>query len=187
MATSNALMRYKVVLVGDGGVGKSTYIKRHLTGEFEKEYIPTLGVDVTPLMFKTNYGDIIFDIWDTAGQEKFGGLRDGYYIQAKGCIVMFDLSSIITYKNAMMWYENVERVTGNIPTVFCGNKYDSKNKVVMPIDINIHRDRGKYYDISAKSNYNLEKPFLELARRISNHMDLEFIPHDAKIPPTVLI
>ena len=50
-------------------------------GEFEKKYIPTLGVEVRPLRFSTNFGPIVFNVWDTAGQEKFGGLRDGYYIK----------------------------------------------------------------------------------------------------------
>lgn len=69
---------FKLVLVGDGGVGKTTLVRRHLTGEFEKKYIPTLGVEVNPLAFQTNFGRLKFNVWDTAGQEKFGGLRDGY-------------------------------------------------------------------------------------------------------------
>jgi len=72
---------FKLVLVGDGGVGKTTFVKRHLTGEFEKKYVATLGVEVHPLVFHTNRGAMRFNVWDTAGQEKFGGLRDGYYIQ----------------------------------------------------------------------------------------------------------
>ena len=73
----------QLVLVGDGGTGKTTFVKRHETGEFEKKYIATLGVEVHPLVFHTNFGPIQFNVWDTAGQEKFGGLRDGYYINGK--------------------------------------------------------------------------------------------------------
>ena len=69
--------QFKLLLVGDGGVGKTTFVKRHLTGEFEKKYIATVGVEVHPLQFHTNRGALQFNVWDTAGQEKFGGLRDG--------------------------------------------------------------------------------------------------------------
>jgi hypothetical protein len=69
---------FKLILVGDGGVGKTTFVRRHTTGEFEKKYVATMGVEVHPLSFHTNRGQIVFNVWDTAGQEKWGGLRDGY-------------------------------------------------------------------------------------------------------------
>lgn len=81
MSNDADIPTFKCVLVGDGGTGKTTFVKRHLTGEFEKKYVATLGVEVHPLVFHTNRGAIRFNVWDTAGQEKFGGLRDGYYIQ----------------------------------------------------------------------------------------------------------
>ena len=70
--------KWKLVLVGDGGVGKTTFVKRHKTGEFEKKYVPTLGAEVNPIDFVTGRGKILFNVWDTAGQEKYAGLRDGY-------------------------------------------------------------------------------------------------------------
>ena len=86
----------------------------------------TLGVEVHPLHFSTNYGTICFNVWDTAGQEKFGGLRDGYYIQGQCGIIMFDVTSRITYKNVPNWHRDLERVCENIPIVLCGNKVDVK-------------------------------------------------------------
>lgn len=86
----------------------------------------TLGVEVHPLTFTTNFGTICFNVWDTAGQEKFGGLRDGYYIQGQCGIIMFDVTSRITYKNVPNWHRDLERVCENIPIVLCGNKVDVK-------------------------------------------------------------
>ena len=80
------------MLVGNGGTGKTAFVKHHLTGEFEK-YVTTVGVEVHPLVLHTNRGSIQFSVWDTAGQEDSGVLRDGYYIQAQCAIIMFDVTS----------------------------------------------------------------------------------------------
>lgn len=127
-AANGEVPTFKLVLVGDGGTGKTTFVKRHLTGEFEKKYIATIGVEVHPLSFYTNFGEIKFDVWDTAGQEKFGGLRDGYYINAQCAIIMFDVTSRITYKNVPNWHRDLVRVCENIPIVLCGNKVDVKER-----------------------------------------------------------
>merc|ERR1712025_1351281 len=174
---------FKLVLVGDGGTGKTTFVKRHLTGEFEKKYLATLGVEVHPLGFTTNFGQIQFDVWDTAGQEKFGGLRDGYYIQGQSAIIMFDVTSRITYKNVPNWHRDIFRVCENIPIVLVGNKVDVKDRQVKAKNIQFHRKRNlQYYDLSARSNYNFEKPFLWLARRLTNQPNLQFVWQFAKAP-----
>ena len=77
-APADSIPEFKLVFVGDGGVGKTTFVKRHITGEFERRYIATVGVEVHPMIFYTNHGPIRFNVWDTAGQEKLSGLRDGY-------------------------------------------------------------------------------------------------------------
>ena len=177
---------FKLVLVGDGGTGKTTFVKRHLSGEFEKKYIATVGVEVHPLVFHTNYGPICFNTWDTAGQEKFGGLRDGYYVQGQCGIIMFDVTSRITYKNVPNWHKDLVRVCENIPIVLCGNKVDIKERKVKAKTITFHRKKNlQYYDISAKSNYNFEKPFVWLAQRLTGHPDLQLVASPALAPPEV--
>ena len=94
-------------MVGDGGTGKTTFVKCHLTGELEKKYVAPLGAEVHPLVFHTNRGPIKFHVWDPAGQEKFGGLRDGCYIQAQRAIIMFDVTSRVTYKNVPNWHRDL--------------------------------------------------------------------------------
>ena len=73
---------------------------------------------------------IKFSVWDPAGQEKFGGLRDGYDIQAQSAIIMFDVTSRVTYKNVPNWHRDLVRVCENIPIVLCGNKVDIKGQKV---------------------------------------------------------
>ena len=145
-------------------------------------------MEVHPLSFSTNFGTICFNVWDTAGQEKFGGLRDGYYIQGQCGIIMFDVTSRITYKNVPNWHRDLERVCENIPIVLCGNKVDvkvwhllvrrrpvvdiqhlstSQERKVKTGNVTFHRKKNiQYFEISAKSNYNFEKPFLWLARKL---------------------
>ncbi|KAM0869610.1 hypothetical protein ACQ4PT_040563 [Festuca glaucescens] len=127
----------------------------------------TIGVEVRPLDFQTNRGKIRFDCWDTAGQEKFGGLRDGYYIHGQCAIIM---------------------VCANIPIVLCGNKVDVKNRQVKSKMATFHRKKNlQYYEISAKSNYNFKKPFLYLARKLSGDMSLRFTEEFALVPAEVTI
>nr|CAB3265422.1 GTP-binding nuclear protein Ran-like [Phallusia mammillata] len=186
--SQNGVACFKLVLVGDGGVGKTTFVKRHLTGEFEKKYVATLGVEVHPVEFCTNRGPIRFNVWDTAGQEKFGGLRDGYYIQGECAIIMFDVTSRVTYKNVPNWHRDLVRVCENIPIVLVGNKVDIKDRKVKAKAINFHRKKNlQYYDISAKSNYNFEKPFLWMARKLVGDPNLEFVQMPALLPPEVKV
>ncbi|OEH75194.1 GTP-binding nuclear protein ran [Cyclospora cayetanensis] len=177
---------FKLILVGDGGVGKTTLVKRHLTGEFEKKYIPTLGVEVRPLRFSTNFGPIVFNVWDTAGQEKFGGLRDGYYIKVGlGCGVCLEARRTVFGVR----FEG----TGSADSVFevlWSDNYawvDVKDRQVKARVIQFHRKKNlQYYDISARSNYNFEKPFLWLARRLTNQASLTFTGEHAKAPEIMI-
>lgn len=169
-------VEFKLVLIGDGGVGKTTFVKRHLTGEYEKKYIATVGVEVHPLTFFTSRGPLCFNVWDTAGQEKLSGLRDGYYIGGQCGIIMFDVTSRITYKNVPKWHRDLVRVCENIPIVLVGNKVDIKDRKVKAKQITYHRRHNlQYFDVSAKSNYQFEKPFLWLAKRLSGDPNLVFV------------
>ena len=178
--------QFKLVLVGDGGVGKTTFVKRHLTGEFEKRYIATLGVEVHPMPFFTNHGQVVFNVWDTAGQEKLGGLRDGYYIGGQCGIIMFDVCSRITYSNVPKWYKDLTRVCESIPIVLVGNKVDVRDRKVKAKQITFHRKKNlQYYDISAKSNYQFEKPFVWLLRKMVNDQNLVLVESPMLAPTEV--
>ena len=90
---------FKIVLVGNTGVGKTTFIERIKVGTFNKKYVSTIGVDVVSISFNSNIGKITFEVWDTAGQEKLMGLGDGYYVNSRGAIVMFDTTNVLSYNN----------------------------------------------------------------------------------------
>jgi GTP-binding nuclear protein Ran len=145
-------------------------------------------VEVHPLDFETSRGKLLFYCWDTAGQEKFGGLRDGYYIHGNCAIIMFDVTSRLTYKNVPTWHRDLVRVCENIPIVLCGNKVDVKNRQVKAKVVTFHRKKNlQYYEISAKSNYNFEKPFLYLARKLVGDPNLAFTEATALMPQEVFI
>lgn len=186
--TQNAQITKKLVLIGDGGTGKTTFVKRHVTGEFTKKYIATVGAETYSLPFHTNYGTICFDVWDTAGQEKFGGLRDAYYVGADCAIIMFDTTSRITYKNVPNWHRDLKQICPNIPVCLCGNKVDVQDRKVKPSNMKDRKSMNMaYFDISAKSNYNYDKPFLYLARKLFNLPDLFFVENSQLLPPETFI
>mmetsp|Transcript_24996 Transcript_24996/g.59419 ORF Transcript_24996/g.59419 Transcript_24996/m.59419 type:complete len:130 (+) Transcript_24996:77-466(+) len=97
---------------------------------------------------------------------------------------MFDVTSRITYKNVPNWHRDLTRVCENIPIVLCGNKVEIKDRKVKAKQITFHRKKNlQYYDISAKSNYNFEKPFLWLARKLAGDNSLHFVEAPALQPP----
>lgn len=103
MSNHVSCLVYKVVLVGDGEVGKTTFIKnlkKNAFGEkvIDNTYIPTMGTEVHPIVYQTNMGTITLKLWDTAEQEKFSGLRKGYYIQSDYVIIMYNLTNDLSKK-----------------------------------------------------------------------------------------
>ena len=169
----DVVAEWKLVLCGDGGTGKTTFVKRHLTGEFEKKYIATLGVEVHPMVFCTSKGKIRFQVWDTAGQEKLACLRDGYYIGAHCAIIMFDVCSRVTYKNVNKWYKELTDVV---------DRKVKARQILFP------RKHGiQYYDISAKSNYQFEKPFLWLLKKLTGDPNLTLVEAPALKPSEITI
>ena len=183
---------YKVCLIGDGGVGKTAYVKLLMTSIFEKKYVATLGVEAHPIRFDAIGNDgntqqnICFNVWDCAGQEKFGGLRDGYYIQSRACIVMYDRSSSFTFKNVInKWLRDYIRVCPNTPIIVCGNKCDKPNETrdhlrQLSRFVSMYQDARDqplditYVDMSVKSCYNYDVPFKILARKLEGDNTLDF-------------
>ncbi|CAO1355585.1 unnamed protein product [Diamesa serratosioi] len=158
---------FKCVLAGDGYIGKSTFIKK-LT-KFPKTDDPKVLPKkyVYPLAFNTNAGNIQFDVYDTAGQEIFGGLRDCFFSNAECAIIMFDITSPTSYKNVRYWHRKILSLCGKIPMVLCGNKADIKFRKVKTEQI--YADWGRtlnYFEVSGKSRTKVFEPFLFLSEHL---------------------
>lgn len=94
----------------------------------------------------------------------------------------------MTYKNVPQWHRDLVRVCENIPIVLCGNKVDIKDRKVKAKSITFHRKKSlQYYELSAKSNYNFEKPFLWIARKLIGSPTVVFTKSPALAPPEVII
>jgi GTP-binding nuclear protein Ran len=183
---------FKVVVIGDANVGKTTFIKRHLTGDFTTTYEPTVGTEISTLRFQTTKGVPKFVVWDCAGQEQFSGLRDGYWIGASYGIVMFDVTSRKSYYSAREYVRDLRMVCGDIPIVLCGNKVDSRKRVIFQQEIVHDKYYGCYYfDISCKSTFNTGKVFGVFCKSILGN-DTKFVqPEDVPVedvqPEDVLV
>lgn len=135
----------KIILVGDAAVGKSTFVKLLKEENFVQDYVPTLGVEVSSIRISGK----CFNIWDCAGDERYGGLRDGYWVQAKGAIVMCDPTNLESIAHVEGWVKNVRRMVGNnVPIVLVINKSD-----MLPEDFNDPR----FINISCKNKENIKK------------------------------
>jgi GTP-binding nuclear protein Ran len=155
----------KIIVCGSSGSGKTTFLKRIRTGDFEQKYQPTMGAEVTPFDVKR----AIFNIWDTAGSKKFKGLGDGYYSGSNGALVFYEHGNRKSYIKMKKYFKSIREKCGDIPIVVCCNKVDKKleeNQVAIfrkPQDENV-----SFAKISARSNYNFLVPFTILLRKIFN-------------------
>ena len=160
------LKEYKVVMIGNGGVGKTSIIKRLRSGEFQPQYVPTLGVEVIPIRINTNYGVVQFNVWDCAGQECLSGLSDQHYFQANACIGVIEKGNESSVR--MLIHELKHDSFQNIPVVTILNKMEietNKNEAHMDVF-------PEAIMVSAKNNHNLHTPFVLIARQLTGLNDL---------------
>lgn len=170
------ILEYKLLLLGDGGVGNTTLIKRFKSYQSESRYVAYNGVTIFPLTFETTKGKIRLNVWDFPGYTRQFGIREKYYISTDCAIIMFDLTSRITYKNVPHWYRDVCRVCEKIPMILVGNKIDSPEKRIKAKQVIFGGKKSlDYVEISAKANYNVIEPFLELMRKLVGDPELEIL------------
>ncbi|KAJ1930190.1 hypothetical protein IWQ60_000515 [Tieghemiomyces parasiticus] len=165
---------FKIVLVGDANVGKSTFISR-CQNQATTAAVNTSGVQKHTIIFQSTLGTIRFHVWDIAGRDRANALCDGYYTATHGVILMFDVTSRASYTNTLEWHREVTGVCGDTPMVLCGNKSDIPGRCVEPNQRRFFHERDiPYYEVSAKVDHKWDAVFLSLARQLLEDPDLKF-------------
>ncbi|XP_069191972.1 LOW QUALITY PROTEIN: uncharacterized protein [Procambarus clarkii] len=115
---------FKVVFIGDSGVGKTSFIHRASMGVFRGDFGATVGVDYQTLEVQVGGVLAVLQLWDTAGQERFRSITRQYYRKVDGVVVMYDLTSEQSFLNVVDWITSVKEMAGEVVTVMLGNKGD---------------------------------------------------------------
>lgn len=161
-----------ILLVGAAGVGKTAFVKRHITGEFIKEYQPTTGATVETTSYQTNHGKVTLHFWEVPDTFS-NSMRDKCYAGSDAAIIMYSVTSQQSY-DAIEGYEaSIRNICGDIPIVIVGTHCDELHRAVAPKDVTIHRVLDlPYFEISAKSSYNIEKPIMTMLQCATDDLDV---------------
>lgn len=157
---------FKLVLIGDSGVGKSCLLLRFADNEFVESFISTIGVDFRFRTLKLKDKTVKLQIWDTAGQERFRTITSAYYRGADGIIVVYDVTHKESFEHVREWLQEVEKYA-NESTVklLVGNKSDRQDRVVTTEEGQALADElgVPFIETSARSADNVEQAFTRMA------------------------
>lgn len=151
----------KLIIIGDSGVGKSSFLLRYTVDEFTTNFITTIGIDFRIKTVK--YKGIFYrlQIWDTAGQERFHTLTKAYYRNSMGVIIMFSINDIISFNNVNKWVSGFveDKNYKIIPKVLVGNKIDSMRVITSEDCESLAKMLDcKLFESSVKDNININEP-----------------------------
>ena len=163
---------FKIILVGDYGVGKTTSIHRFVENKFKANYVPTLGVQVTKKSIEINGDNVDLMLWDLAGQDRYALVRQRFYSDTEGILMLYDITRMSSLKNIKKWYAEVSKFTNQIPIILIGNKIDLLEKrEVKNDDVNRFLEENNInvnlkIKTSAKDGVNTEKSFHFLVKML---------------------
>ena len=165
---------FKILMVGDSGVGKSSIMIRFSDDAFTTNFIPTLGIDFKIKTVEIRGKKIKLQIWDTAGQERFHSITAHYYRGAMGIMLVYDISDPTSFDNITKWVRSIEKHgKSDAQITILGNKCDMEDKR------RIGKGRGqviaiehgvRFLETSAKNNFNIDKAFMDLSECILDNM-----------------
>ncbi|XP_040580939.1 ras-related protein Rab-35 [Lepeophtheirus salmonis] len=163
---------FKLLIIGDSGVGKSSLLLRFADNSFTGNYITTIGVDFKIRTLEVNGERVKLQIWDTAGQERFRTITATYYRGTHGVIVVYDVSNGESFANVKRWLHEIDQNCSSevVSRVLVGNKNDgdTAKKVVLTEDAKRFSDQMgiRLFETSAKENFNVEEMFKSLTELV---------------------
>jgi len=170
MAKKTYDLLFKLLLIGDSGVGKTCILFRFSDDAFNTTFISTIGIDFKIKTIELKGKKIKLQIWDTAGQERFHTITTSYYRGAMGIMLVYDITNAKSFDNIAKWLRNIdEHANEDVEKMILGNKCDMEDSRVVQKERGeaIAREHGiKFMETSAKNNVNIEKAFHELAESI---------------------
>ena len=187
---------YKIIIIGDSGVGKSNILGRYLNNEFKQETKSTVGVEFGSKKLKVSGINIKLQIWDTAGQERCRAITSAYYKGSKGCFIVYDITSTQSFDDVEKWYEEIIKITEKgISLILVGNKSDleSERKVTVEMGQNKAKNLNcPFFETSALNNTHIDTVFQTISEDIYNKSkneksldddddDYDIVPKEEKI------
>jgi small GTP-binding protein len=162
---------FKLLLIGDSGVGKSCLLLRFADDTYTESYISTIGVDFKIRTINLDGKTIKLQIWDTAGQERFRTITSSYYRGAQGIIIVYDMTDDDSFQNVKQWVAEIERYASeSVIKLLVGNKSDLPNRVVEKERAEeFARTMGcEFLETSARTAENVEVSFMTIAKQIKD-------------------
>merc|ERR1712070_489824 len=167
---ASKVVQFKLVLLGDSAVGKSSLVLRFVRGQFFEYQESTIGAAFLTQTVTLQDTTVKFEIWDTAGQERYHSLAPMYYRGAAAAIVVYDITNRDTFQRAKQWVKELQRQGNpNIVIALAGNKSDlnSKRKVEPEEAESYASDNGIFFmETSAKTATNVNELFVAIARKL---------------------
>eukprot|EP01118_Nematostelium_gracile_P004646 TRINITY_DN154_c0_g3_i1.p1 TRINITY_DN154_c0_g3~~TRINITY_DN154_c0_g3_i1.p1 ORF type:complete len:197 (-),score=48.61 TRINITY_DN154_c0_g3_i1:36-626(-) len=184
---SNKTFQFKLVLLGESAVGKSSLVLRFVKGQFLEFQESTIGAAFLTQNVCLNDTTVKFEIWDTAGQERYHSLAPMYYRGAQAAIVVYDITSSESFERAKSWVKELQRQGNpNIVIALAGNKVDlASHRKVQIEEAQAYSDDNAilYMETSAKTAANVNELFVAIAKKLPKSNTKEDKPPTIKPEP----